>query len=643
MEAETFPAGEVLRWNGRTYWLVDRLPHYGKVPKDHDEQVAWRIKLRKKSHKHVPTQKALWKACEEDFLFWLNAFCWIVEPRLGEERTGLIPFNTWEHQDPIAAALDHYFGRRHIIGDKSRAQGASWLEIANCVHKFVFGSHVILGLGSKDAETADSVDNPDSLGWKFDFLLDHLPTWMKPPKIGVGQQNRKIADSTWKNVKNGSFCKAYSATAGIGRAGRFTSFFLDESAFFPPGKDTEAVSNLLKTTNGLVMISTPNGMNNEHYDRIHTKTPWLTIVLDWRDNPTQKKGKYTTKDGRLVFIDREYQHEDGYPFVLDGRIRSPWYDRKCQDDNNNMLLIGQELDREYSGSKGRPFAKKPLERAAQYCQSPIHTGMLFYENGETDCLEGMNWVEGEGYNFDLWLPVNKEGLLPRGDYTLGCDISAGVGGEMSSNSVVEIFNSVTREQVGELAINTIPPEEFAQLAVAICYWLGRGEGTPYLNWEKNGVGRGFTKEVIRLGYPNVYYQKSGDELRRYAKRTDRPGYHSSNTRYALQPMITALFLNNATFRSKPLLEECGQYVYNEQGKAEHPKARTSREGSARGESHGDRAIAASMALRAMDERPRNKKSQPNPKPQEVPNQSMAGREEHALRRRRDDPYTCCRW
>lgn len=587
------PSGEICRYDGSLHPLVAQLPHYGGVPKKMKPQIRWRLLVRRKALEHPSVQAELLKACEDDPLFFINVFCWILEPRQGEEASGMIPFNTWEHQDPVIASIAYYFGQRHVIGDKSRAQGASWIMCALFVWAFIFKDHCILGLGSKDESTADDVDNPESLGWKIDFLLGMLPDWMTP------NFERKASKHTWSNLDNGSYIKAYAATAGIGRGGRYTWFFLDESAFFPQGSDREAVANLIETTNGLVMLSTPHGMDNEHYDRVHEPGPWLRVILDWKDNPYQNRGMYQARNGNLHVLDREYKFPPDYKYKLDGRMRSPWYDNKCEEHGNNMLYIAQELDREYSGSMGRPFSKNILERGLQTCVKPVHTGMLFYREGEPWNTDEMTFVHGDAYRFDLWQPLDQYGFLPQRDYVMGMDLSAGVGGELSSNSVMSIFTKDTREQVGEFATNTIPPVEFAQLAVAVAYWLGRGRAKTYLIWEKQGPGVPFTKEILRLGYPNLFYQHQGEELRRYAKRSDKPGYHNSNRMLVLAPLVSALTNGDVTFKSRTMLEEAGMYTFDVSGKPHHPRSKTARDGSAKGENHGDRAMAAGLACMAL--------------------------------------------
>ena len=323
-----FPQNEQLRYDGTIHPLVASLPHHHNVPRDREENRLWRLRVLEKAARDKAFRKVLLDACAEDFLFFVNGFCVLTEPRVGEEIQGLSPFVTWVHQEPVMAAMQFYAGRRHMVCDKSRAQGASWIAVAFFVWMFLFHPHAILGMGSKDEETADEPTNPDSLGWKIDFTITHLPKWMRPPGVELGGPNRKKSDHTWTNVLNGSTIKAYSATAGIGRGGRFTCFFLDESAFYLPGKDTEAVSNLLKTTNSLMMFSTPNGVNNEHHARVTNPGRWLLCILDWKDNPWQRRGLYTVTDGKLVYLDKDFVHPDNYQFVLDGRVRSPWYDAR---------------------------------------------------------------------------------------------------------------------------------------------------------------------------------------------------------------------------------------------------------------------------------------------------------------------------
>jgi hypothetical protein len=413
----------VLRYDGSVHPLVKQCPHYAQVPKDPADHVQWRLYIRRKCEKSQHWRDRIWQKCSEDPLYFINLFCWIEEPREGEKSSGLIPFNTWVHQDPVIAALAHFFGKRHTVIDKSRAQGATWMVICLFLWRFLFRSRQRLGMASITAEMADDPDAPESLGWKFDSLWSLLPKWMTQMKDGSPKLKRNLAKSTWRNRVNGSTLKAHSATKGVGRGGRYTSYFLDESAFFLPGDDRLAVANLVRTCNGIIMASTPCGMDNEHSDRLDDPQTWLTCILDWKDNPEQNAGLYTTEDGKLKIIDVQ-GYPPGYAPVLDGRVRSQWYDEQCLIHRNNMIFIAQELDRDRGGSKGRPFRKDVIHQARLTCKDPLHVGrIIFDEFDPLDC----EWVDDDSGKWKLWVPL-QNGRPPLMKADFGIDIAQGTGG-----------------------------------------------------------------------------------------------------------------------------------------------------------------------------------------------------------------------
>jgi len=261
--------------------------------------------------------------------------------------------------------------------------------------------------------------------------------------------------------------------------------------------------------------------------------------------------------------------------------------------------------------------------------------------------DAFEWMEGDAYKLDLWVPLDGAGFPPRGIYYFGIDLSRGVGGELSSNSCISIFNEL-REQVGELADNTISPVEFAHLAVALAYWFGHGEPTTKINWEIEGPGIEFGREIQRrLNYTNLRPRPVSDERRFNHKPTGAFGTANKDRDKALTPLVSALVSQTVTIRSKALLEECGQYIFDENGKPIHPRSKTARDGSAKGMSHGDRVIGASMAVLFMDEcateRKRSKKRSETIVPSVIPPNSIAGR---MLARKRSDAARqdrFCRW
>ena len=589
-----WPIGEVLKYEGGVHPLVEQLPHYGVVRdkyKSYADNLRARTTIRAAAATDLDLRKRILEKCAADPLYWINLFAWIHEPREGEERTGRIPFITWEHQDPLIAVMFHQFGRRNIVCNKSRAQGATWIACSMLAWALLFKPHCRLGMGSKDMDTADTPGSLGSLGGKVDFILDQLPEWMVP-KI-----ERKLGN--WRNPANGAQLVAEASTSGIGRADRFTAFFLDESAFFPNGYDRMAVDNLVLCTNGVWMFSTPNGTDNEHYDRIQTPETWLTAILDWKDNPVQKRGMYTSRDGQLVVLDKGYEYPPDYKFILDGWVRSPWFDRKWYEMKRNPIAAARELNLDFGGSKGRPFPKEVLDTQLKYARLPSLVGCLTFSESDPAEWKHTQFHANPAQYLKIWGRLDSDGMLPQGLYTAGVDVASGTGGEQSSNSVISAFDE-TGEQVIEFACNTILPIDLAKLAVAICYWLGRGTTSTYLNWESNGTTGGqFTGEILRLGYPNVYLYRDIDK--KWTKRTNRPGYHTTKRSKPLMVLQSAMANNQITVRSFDLLRECGEYEYGPTD-WHHPKSISTLDDSNKGMNHGDRAMGAAMAIVAMREK-----------------------------------------
>ena len=54
---------------------------YQKVPKDRDENLRYRLSLRRKCQKDDRARRAVMSACRDDILYFFNAVCWLYEPR----------------------------------------------------------------------------------------------------------------------------------------------------------------------------------------------------------------------------------------------------------------------------------------------------------------------------------------------------------------------------------------------------------------------------------------------------------------------------------------------------------------------------------------------------------------------------------
>ena len=183
-----------------------------KGGKDFETNLRLRAQILERAAKDFTFRKTLLEACREDTLFFFNAFCWLYEPRPrrvnGKKLPNIIPFNTWEHQDPVILQARESIGYEDIGIEKSRGEGASWMFILLALQDWLFEPMSAIGFISRTELAVDNPDDPDSLFWKADWELEKLPSWMAGERTGVGDKakdyTRNVSKHILKNNRNGS-------------------------------------------------------------------------------------------------------------------------------------------------------------------------------------------------------------------------------------------------------------------------------------------------------------------------------------------------------------------------------------------------------------------------------------------------------
>lgn len=569
---------------------------YKQVPKDYKSNLEYRRDLLKWADT-VERQRVLYTACKEDILFFINAFCWLYEPRSSRLRgttSNVIPFLTYGYQDRDFIIMNDALGVNDIGIEKSRDLGATWMFLTLLFYQWMFHDFSSFGIMSRTADLVDKPGKKDTLMWKLDFLLTGdggkggLPPWMRPKVYRTAM--------LMENQNNGSTFEGASTTEDAFRGGRKKCIAIDEYAAFPNGDDYKALAATQHATDCRMFVSTPKGASGAYYDVMHQESNMIKVIMDWKEHPVRKRGLYTSDDGIVKILDDTFDYPEDYPFVKDGKFRSPYYDQECMRPGATPQSIAQELDRDYGGSEYQIFGKDLYEIGKENLVTPYATGILHYD--EDDLEPDFN--ETQDGPWKLWCHRNAEGRpLSTGQYVVGCDIAAGLGGSYSSNSVCFVVDRVTNEQVAEFATNTLRPEAFADLVISACRWFNNA----YLIWEMNGPpGGAFGRQVLDRCYPNIYFRNA--EGRSFKKKTKNPGWFSNdkNKLSVLSKMSSAVQSRQYVIRSNKLLEECRQYVYKD-GKVVHSRSIKTQDDSAKGQSHGDRVIAAAIAWHAVQERP----------------------------------------
>lgn len=588
-------------------------PFSHRVPEDIAGNLRYRANLHKKVIDDPSLAEVLWDACAVDPIFYANAFCYTYDTRC--EPFSKIPFILYPFQKEGLLEIINAMNEEDLLIKKARDMGASWLCILAFEWVWHFKIMKSLLMVSRNADYVDYAENPKSLFWKIDFLHEHLPVWMMPPGYKRSSHRRK---SHITNPYTGSVIDGEATTQDVARGDRRYAILLDEFAAVEQGTKVLAATQF--ATNSRIFNSTPKGVANAYYDTHQTAIKKL--IFDWPSHPDRSPGLYTTdKDGKLEVLIADGYPEDYAP-ILDGKIRSPWYDLACARSPSNRL-IAQELDMDFLGSGHQFFlADSILEATRKFARPPVATGDLGYDGATGDPME---FREHENGMLRLWRLLGSDGKISlEHKYVLGCDVSAGTG---SSNSVLAAYDSTTNEKVLEYANPYIRPEEFARQAVAIARWLGGA----YVIWESNGPGRAFGSRISDLKYSSVFLRRQEDTLSK--KVSQIPGWPSTKDSklVLVGDYRDAIEKSQCVNRSREALQECLEYIFDPLGGVSHSREANREDPTGARDNHGDRVIADALAWKGL----KSKRARPDRPKQEIPIGSLAWRNEQRAKMKRE--------
>ena len=551
---------------------------------------------------------ALRRVCSVDPFFYLNVFCWTINPKRPYQRKK-VPFITYPYQDEgIDLCLDSLEDQFDIQGEKSRQMGLSWMfsAVIEWLWHFRRGQNFLMS--SRSDEYVDRSDEPKSLFWKIDFIHKNLPEWLMP-KGWIQKKHRKVKRIL--NPENGSTIVGEATTEDLGRGGSFTAVLLDEFGACDVGM------GILKSTRDATgtrwFNSTPAGTGNAHYRivQISRQNPKQIrpMRFHWSVHPEFGAGLYKLdKNGQPRVLDKQNNPlpEDYFeqnaemitslkrrdfwdPFPL----RSPWFDTQCVR-SATKAEISQELEIDYGGAGYQFFEQRDVEELIRlYCVPPKQVGDLEID---IETLEPVKFhPHGQG-RLELWCAlVHGVPSIDR-PYVVAVDCSAGTG---ASNSVASIWDAKTCEKVGELVDPNGKPERFARMVVALCRWFNGA----FLIWETNGSGRAFGDAVIEIGYSYYYSRAKNTET---GETGAKAGWAPTrDNKYQLLSQYRGALHDRAIFnRSETAMLETLEYAFLGNNWIEHVSLKDNEDPSGARDQHGDRVIADALAAKVMDDQPK---------------------------------------
>lgn len=217
---------------------------------------------------------------------------WFVtyDPR---RQPSIIPFALFPKQrEFILWLLARFEGQQDAVVEKSRDMGVTWLCVAFALWLWRFRSGVKVGFGSRKEMLVDRKDDPDSIFEKARIVLRNMPREFLPLDFQIGR------DCPFLRIVNVENASVITGEAGdqIGRGGRSSIYFKDESAFYERPHLIEAA--LSNNSDCKIDVSTPNGMGNPFYRKRHSgKFPVFTF--HWRDDPRKDDAWYARQCNTL--------------------------------------------------------------------------------------------------------------------------------------------------------------------------------------------------------------------------------------------------------------------------------------------------------------------------------------------------------
>jgi len=380
-------------------------------------------------------------------------------------------------------------------------------------------------------------------------------------------------------LNNGSTILAEANKPDACRGDTINLLVIDEVAAITWMEDIWAAAGLTLTRSQgkCIAISTPKGMAGWYFEQYTdaANLGWNIINAHWSEHPLYKQGMYQfikddkhPKGGYIKFLDnswpdmnlrvnkQRYKAKDLYPFVLDGRIRSPWYDFESRKLGPRKTKC--ELDCSFAGSGGEvidPEKIRDLEINARTFPpiNPPGKGLM------------------KSYK-EFFEP--EEGHV----YILSADTSTGDGSDFSGFVVVD----VTEMKVVATFKEQLDPREYAKIIekIAIRYF----KALVVVEYQYGITTLLCLKDELK--YTNLFYSTlRKTEITKVQKR--KIGFWQSETTRTLGGDRLEEAINNGDlkFWSLDIIAELYTWVWDKRGRRDHLP-----------EKHDDLLMALTMAM-----------------------------------------------
>jgi hypothetical protein len=277
------------------------IPGLPPMPRQVDEWQNWarlilvqREKVMQRCAQDAEEQRVQRALCRQPHglgvAYFTIMFAWLYEPREEDDST-VAPFILYPRQAELLFALDFIMTQpkgplSSLAIPKARGVGATWLYAVDDVWRFLNKRNYEAAIVSRTEDMVDSMGDPSSWMWKYDYLFRNLPSWLLPKGFSVERRpgNRCRTHMKILNPENGSSIIGEATSSGIGVGRRKARYGLDEFARLANGASIWGQLN--ETTNHRVAISTHNvDDSTDFWDMTHASNGWpemLVFEMHWQ-------------------------------------------------------------------------------------------------------------------------------------------------------------------------------------------------------------------------------------------------------------------------------------------------------------------------------------------------------------------------
>lgn len=489
--------------------------------------------------------------CIKDVLFFINTFCWALDPFVDKgHRHGVPglskdrPIVTYPYQDKFILELDRCISTgENIIADKSRDMLASYMVLMTYLHGFLFKS-MQFKLTSWKEDFIDKEGDMDTLFEKLRYNLRRIPWFLLP----AGWHWKSCSSfMRLKNPETGSVIIGESATKNLGSGGRKDSIFFDELSKWETNA-REAWSAASDSTKCKIGVWTPKGVGSFAAELMRGDMVKSKHRLMWWLHPEKT---YTSKEHLEKIVKGDVRDRiSGYMVGLNedqspapegcyvdqhGKIRSEWYDGECESRDAND--IRENLDCDYLTSGNPVFDTLKCQDAQRRSKEPQRGDLAWkvsprFDNVTKMCLNADQLVaeffpnaNGSVY---VWEMPDKNLVDGWNDaYCISADCAEGLEqGDYNSANVLRRIDRTVGDGFKPRVVASIHGHhrtfEYAEMLAMLGVWYGE----PFIAPESNNTQGGAVINELFSMYRKIYHS---DVLNKgYAEKTDRLGFNTNH-------------------------------------------------------------------------------------------------------------------